>query len=274
MKPSCPHRARNLVTFFALMAAARSLVFLRIASDLFARTPARGPRHTLPARWSCRAVALITVRFSSFQSGLKNAIFFHGAPACHPSNAGSREFPPSCLIIAATVSKLNVVVLYDGGRPETAEAPSGDRAPITRTLDRRSRRRSGRDLGKLGHEAVLHVLDGSIKSLHALAKMNAIWSSIFGVVRRERHRGLLHRRLSELVGSGSPDPDPTVCSTARISRRQEDPEFHARDAVFARSFRGRLDFSHDLEFPSSSNRRARMVPSESNSMPWSRRSAS
>ena len=67
---------------------------------------------------------------------------------------------------------LNVIVLYD--RWEDAEEDSGgtDKSPLTRTLDKKEvEDEVAEALGKLGHEATLHCLDGSIKSLHALARM-------------------------------------------------------------------------------------------------------
>jgi D-alanine-D-alanine ligase len=70
------------------------------------------------------------------------------------------------------VGKLNVVVLYDRWDPpdEPAGAPA-DKAPLTRSLDKKEvEDEVAETLGKLGHVANLHVLDGSVKSLHALAR--------------------------------------------------------------------------------------------------------
>ena len=71
------------------------------------------------------------------------------------------------------MSKLNIVVLYDRWEePEEADAPAGDKAPLSRTLDKKEvEDEVAETLGKLEHEATLHVLDGSTKSLHALAKI-------------------------------------------------------------------------------------------------------
>ena len=69
---------------------------------------------------------------------------------------------------------LNVVVLYDRWEEEEDEASAaGEKSPLTRTLDKKEVEDEVADaLGKLGHTATLHCLDGSIKSLHAIARMD------------------------------------------------------------------------------------------------------
>ena len=71
------------------------------------------------------------------------------------------------------MGKLNIVVLYDRWEePDEANGAASDKAPLTRTLDKKEvEDEVGEALGKLGHEATLHVLDGSTKGLHALARM-------------------------------------------------------------------------------------------------------
>ncbi|HEY3886082.1 MAG TPA: hypothetical protein VGL62_12780, partial [Vicinamibacterales bacterium] len=70
------------------------------------------------------------------------------------------------------MSTLNVVVLYDRWDPEDDDATT-ERAPLTRTLDKKEvEDEVAEALGKLGHRAALHCLDGSIKSLHALARLD------------------------------------------------------------------------------------------------------
>src|SRR5690606_33664919 len=71
------------------------------------------------------------------------------------------------------MGKLNVVVLYDRwDEPEVVESASAEKAPLTRTLDRKEvEEEVAETLGKLGHDATLHVLDGSVKSLHAVARV-------------------------------------------------------------------------------------------------------
>ena len=69
------------------------------------------------------------------------------------------------------MGKLHVVVLYDRWEESEESGASSDRAPLTRTLDKKEvEDEVAETLRKLGHDATLHVLDGSIKSLHALAR--------------------------------------------------------------------------------------------------------
>ena len=70
------------------------------------------------------------------------------------------------------MSTRNIIVIYD--RWEEPDHDGGsERAPLTRTLDKREVEDEVVEaLGKLGHHATLHCLDGSIKSLHALARMD------------------------------------------------------------------------------------------------------
>ena len=164
------------------------------------------------------------------------------------------SFARRIFIIAATVSKLNVVVLYDRWEePEAADAASGDKGPITRTLDKKEVEDEVADtLGKLGHEAALHVLDGSIKSLHALAKMDC--DLVFNLSESFGGNDTADYCIAaylELVGkriTGSGSHGLLYGQDKAVAKKIL--EFHGIDTpVFARSFRGRLDFSHDLEFP-------------------------
>jgi D-alanine-D-alanine ligase len=152
------------------------------------------------------------------------------------------------------VGKLNVVVLYD--RWEAPDEPAGapaDKAPLTRSLDKKEvEDEVAETLGKLGHDATLHVLDGSIKSLHALARTEC--DLVFNLAESfagndtadyciAAYLELIDKRFT---GSGSHGllygQDKAVAKKIL--------EFHGiQTPVFARSFRGRLDFSHDLEFP-------------------------
>jgi D-alanine-D-alanine ligase len=152
------------------------------------------------------------------------------------------------------VGKLNVAVLYDRWEPPAeAGSASSDKSPLTRTLDKKEVEDEVVDaLGKLGHDATLHVLDGTIKSLHALARLEC--DLIFNLAESfagndtadyciAAYLELVDKRFT---GSGSHGllygQDKAVAKKIL--------EFHGIDTpVFARSFRGRLDFSHDLEFP-------------------------
>src|SRR5262249_55217081 len=59
---------------------------------------------------------------------------------------------------------------WDEGDEETA---GNEKAPLTRTLDKKEvEDEVAEALRKLGHDATLHCLDGSVKSLHALARLD------------------------------------------------------------------------------------------------------
>ena len=152
------------------------------------------------------------------------------------------------------MGKLHVVVLYDRWEePEEADAAATDKAPLTRTLDKKEvEDEVAETLEKLGHEPTLHVLDGSTKGLHALARMDC--DLIFNLA--ESFAGndtadyciaaYLEMLSKRITGAGSRgllySQDKAVAKKIL--------EFHGiHTPVFARSFRGRLDFSHDLEFP-------------------------
>jgi D-alanine-D-alanine ligase len=152
------------------------------------------------------------------------------------------------------VGTLNVVVLYDRWEePEEESAPGGDKAPLTRTLDKKEVEDEVAEvLGKLGHQATLHCLDGSVKSLHALARMDA--DLVFNLAESfagndtadyciAAYLELLEKRFT---GSGSRG----LMYGQDKANAKKILEFHGIETpVFARSYRGRLDFSHDLEFP-------------------------
>jgi len=152
------------------------------------------------------------------------------------------------------VGKLNILVLYDRWEePEESGSGSSEKAPLTRTLDKREVEDEVADtLGKLGHDATLHVLDGSIKSLHALARIDC--DLVFNLAESfagndtadyciASYLELLSKRFT---GSGS--HGLLYAQDKAVAKKIL--EFHGiHTPVFARSFRGRLDFSHDLAFP-------------------------
>ena len=151
------------------------------------------------------------------------------------------------------MGKLNVVVLYDRWDEPEAEGASTEKAPLTRTLDKKEvEDEVAETLGKLGHDATLHVLDGSTKSLHAIARLECdlmfnLAESFGGNDTADyciaAYLELLGKRFT---GSGSHG----LLYGQDKAAAKKILEFHGiHTPVFARSFRGRLDFSHDLEFP-------------------------
>jgi D-alanine-D-alanine ligase len=131
------------------------------------------------------------------------------------------------------VSKLNVVVLYDRWDEPEEPGATADKAPLTRTLDKKEvEEEVAEALVKLGHEATLHVLDGSFKGLHALSRMEC--DLVFNLIGKR------------FTGAGS--HGLLFAQDKGVAKKIL--EFHGiHTPVFARSYRGRLDFSHDLEFP-------------------------
>jgi D-alanine-D-alanine ligase len=151
------------------------------------------------------------------------------------------------------VGTLNILVIYDRWEEPEDEGAPADKAPLTRTLDKKEvEEEVAEALGKLGHQATLHCLDGSTKSLHALARSEA--DLIFNLAESfagndtadyciAAYMELLGKRFT---GSGSHG----LLYAQDKGNAKKILEFHGiHTPVFARSFRGRLDFSHDLEFP-------------------------
>jgi D-alanine-D-alanine ligase len=152
------------------------------------------------------------------------------------------------------VGKLNVVVLYDRWDPEEEPgAAPADKAPLTRTLDKKEvEAEVAEALVKLGHEAELHELDGGVKGLHALARKDC--DLIFNLA--ESFAGndtadyciAAYLELIDKRFTGAGSHGLLFAQDKAVAKKIL--EFHGiHTPVFARSYRGRLDFSHDLAFP-------------------------
>ena len=149
---------------------------------------------------------------------------------------------------------LNITVIYDRWEEteEQTSAPAGDK-PLTRTLDKKEvEDEVAEALGKLGHQATLHVLDGTTKSLHALARTDS--DLVFNLA--ESFAGndtadyciAAYLELIDKRFTGSGSHGLLYAQDKGVAKKIL--EFHGiHTPVFARSYRGRLDFSHDLEFP-------------------------
>jgi D-alanine-D-alanine ligase len=152
------------------------------------------------------------------------------------------------------VGKLHVVVLYDRwDEPEENGTASSEKAPLTRTLDKKEvEDEVAETLVKLGHEATLHVLNGSTKGLHALARIEC--DLVFNLVESFAGNDTADHCIAaylELIGkriTGAGSHGMLYAQDKGVAKKIL--EFHGiHTPVFARSFRGRLDFSHDLAFP-------------------------
>jgi D-alanine-D-alanine ligase len=153
------------------------------------------------------------------------------------------------------VGTLDILVIYDRweGPADAGGAIGAEKAPLTRSLDRKEvEDEIAEALGKLGHRATLHALDGSIKSLHALARTDC--DLVFNLAESFAGNDLAdyciaaYLELIEKRFTGSGSHGLLYAQDKGVAKKIL--EFHGiHTPVFARSFRGRLDFSHDLEFP-------------------------
>jgi D-alanine-D-alanine ligase len=107
-------------------------------------------------------------------------------------------------------------------------------------------------LVKLGHEPVMHELDGSSKSLLALARADC--DLVFNLSESFGEDDTADFKIAaflDLIGknyTGSGARGLMLAQDKAIAKKIF--AFHGiHTPVFAKSFRGRLDFSHDLDFP-------------------------
>jgi len=152
------------------------------------------------------------------------------------------------------MGKLKIIVLYDRVLVDEEEAPAtGDKAPVVRTLDKKEVEEEVFDaLTRLGHEPVMHELDGTSKSLLALARMDC--DVVFNLTESFADDDTADFKIAgflELIGkryTGSGTHGLMLAQDKAIAKKIF--AFHGvLTPVFAKSFRGRLDFSHDLQFP-------------------------
>ena len=151
------------------------------------------------------------------------------------------------------MSKLKIVVLYDRvlvGDEEPAEA---DSSPVVRTLDKKEvETEVAESLVKLGHEPVLYELDGTPKSLLGLARAEC--DLVFNLTESFADDDTADFKIAaflDLLGkkyTGSGPRGLMLAQDKAVAKKIF--AFHGISTpTFARCYRGRLDFSHDLEFP-------------------------
>lgn len=153
------------------------------------------------------------------------------------------------------MGKLKIVVLFDRVLVDEADEPSaaGEKAPVVRTLDKKEvEDEVSEALVKLGHESVMYELDGTHKSLLGLARVDCDLvfnlSESFGDDDTADFKiaGFLDLLGKNYTGSGT--YGLLLAQDKAIAKKIF--SFHGiHTPVFAKSFRGRLDFSHDLQFP-------------------------
>jgi D-alanine-D-alanine ligase len=152
------------------------------------------------------------------------------------------------------MSTLKIAVLYDRvWEEDSADAGPQDKSPVTRTLDKKEVEEEVVEaLVKLGHAATLHEIDGTLKSLFNLARVEC--DVVFNLTESFGDDDSADFKIAaflELIGkryTGSGTHGLLLAQDKAIAKKIF--AFHGvRTPVFAKSFRGRLDFSHDLQFP-------------------------
>ncbi len=153
------------------------------------------------------------------------------------------------------MGKLKIVVIYDRVlvNDDEESAPSAEKSPVTRTLDNKEvEDEVAEALVRLGHEPVMHEIDGTTRSLLALAKMDC--DLVFNLCESFadddtadfKIAGFLELLKKKYTGAGT--HGLMLAQDKAIAKKIF--AFHGvHTPVFAKSFRGRLDFSHDLQFP-------------------------
>ena len=153
------------------------------------------------------------------------------------------------------MSRLKIIVLYDRVLVDESDeqAASAEKAPVVRTLDKKEvEEEVAEALTKLGHEPMMHELDGTTKSLIALARLDC--DLVFNLCESFADDDTADFKIAaflELIGkkyTGSGTHGLMLAQDKAIAKKIF--AFHGvHTPVFAKSFRGRLDFSHDLHFP-------------------------
>src|SRR5687767_7680368 len=153
------------------------------------------------------------------------------------------------------MGKLSIVVLYDRVLvdEDAEQAASTDKSPVTRTLDKKEvEDEVAEALVKLGHEAIKHELDGTPKSLLALARVEC--DLVFNLAESFADDDTADFKITaflELLGkkyTGTGTHGLMLAQDKAVAKKIF--AFHGiHTPTFAKSFRGRLDFSHDLQFP-------------------------
>src|SRR5512140_1553207 len=165
------------------------------------------------------------------------------------------------------MADMKVAVLYDtweAGPPEPGSIQEPEPEPVKvkgkkKTPPRRKRKPEKHDreeifeaLTKLGHQPFYQVLDGKVSSLTALAKCNAeivfnLTESFAGDDTMDKNIAAYLDLLQVQYTGGGPQALYLAQDKALAKKLFE---FHGiKTPNFATSYRGRLDHSHDINFP-------------------------
>src|SRR5215208_2174667 len=153
------------------------------------------------------------------------------------------------------MGSLRILVLYDRVLVDETEeqAPAAEKSPVVRTLDKKEvEEEVAEALTKLGHESVLYELDGTQKSLLGLAKTDC--DLVFNLAESFADDDTADFKIGaylDLIGrkfTGAGANGMMLAQDKAIAKKIF--AFHGiHTPTFAKSYRGRLDFSHDLHFP-------------------------
>ncbi len=154
-------------------------------------------------------------------------------------------------------TKLKVAVLYDSwdeeAAPEPEEKPArGRKKPKKKRKEKHDREEIFEALEKLGHEPSYQVLDGHTQSLISLARCSA--DLIFNLT--ESYAGddtkdmnvVAYLDLLGLPYTGTGPHGYFLAQDKAIAKKMF--AFHGiRTPAFATAYRGKIDHSHDIQFP-------------------------
>ena len=152
------------------------------------------------------------------------------------------------------MSTLKIAVLYDRvWEDETADAGAQDKAPVTRTLDKKEvEEEVARPWSSWGTSHPARDRRHARRACSTLARVEC--DLVFNLTESFGDDDTADFKIAgflELVGkryTGSGTHGLLLAQDKAIAKKIF--AFHGvRTPVFAKSFRGRLDFSHDLQFP-------------------------
>ena len=152
------------------------------------------------------------------------------------------------------MGKLKIVIIYDRVLVDDGEeTAAADKSPVTRTLDKKEvEDEVAEALTKLGHDAIKYELDGTHKSLLGLARVDC--DLVFNLAESFADDDTADFKIAAFLDLLGKNYTGTGASGLMLSQDKAVAKkifaFHGiHTPVFARCFRGRLDFSHDLHFP-------------------------
>ena len=152
------------------------------------------------------------------------------------------------------MAKLKIVIIYDRILvDEDEEASATDKAPVTRTLDKKEvEEEVAETVVKLGHEPVMHEIDGTTKSLFSLARVDC--DLVFNLCESFGGDSTADFKIAaflELLGrkyTGSGAHGLMLAQDKATAKKIF--AFHGiTTPLFGKYLRGRLDFTHDMDFP-------------------------